>query len=297
MISKKEYKDFLKILLKMINLDDEFSILLNETPQTFFVAHKLGKGNSSTVYKIINLKDHRDSYAVKVIDKNSMLKSSASKRIKEELEILQCFKNDLHPCSNIVKFLTYEDNDIFNSLFIIFECCDTTLQAVLKQHKVIPYNNLKIHAKDILQGLIYIHSKNIVHMDIKPANILIRDNIAKISDFGLSRRNANVPAWYYTGTPNYMAPEVLENKLRTTFEPDIWSFGVLLYVCSVGDAPFQDPNNSVNATFDNIKNCQYTGIHPKELMQDLSVTIINCLTPMNTRPTSVDLGAYEYFKN
>jgi serine/threonine-protein kinase Chk2 len=96
------------------------------------------------------------------------------------------------------------------------------------------------------------HERNIVHRDIKPENILVIDKElnVKIADFGLAKIIGEESfTTTLCGTPSYVAPEILEqsNRRRYTRAVDIWSLGVVLYICLCGFPPFSDePTPSVS---------------------------------------------------
>ena len=92
-----------------------------------------------------------------------------------------------------------------------------------------------------MEGIKYIHSKNIVHRDLKLGNLFLTGNMQlKIGDFGLSERilGPNHKSQSLSGTPNYIAPEILM-KGGHSFEVDIWAIGVIAYTLLVGAPPFQ----------------------------------------------------------
>ena len=75
------------------------------------------------------------------------------------------------------------------------------------------------------------HSKNIIHRDIKPRNIFLgKNNEVKVGDFGLATKLEFDGELKKTicGTPNYIAPEVLDGKVGHSYEVDIWSLGVIM---------------------------------------------------------------------
>ena len=98
--------------------------------------------------------------------------------------------------------------------------------------------------KQIIEGLKYCHSKNILHRDIKLDNILLSsEGDVKICDFGVSKlvRNGEIMT-EQCGTPAYISPEVFENKGYEGYASDIWSAGVVLYAMLYGTVPFKASN-------------------------------------------------------
>ncbi|WP_282782645.1 serine/threonine-protein kinase, partial [Phaeodactylibacter xiamenensis] len=102
----------------------------------------------------------------------------------------------------------------------------------------------------ILEGIQHLHDNDVIHRDLKPANILVsRDDskpIAKIIDFGISkelnRPETSVSA--KVGTPEYMAPEQINNNRNSTYNIDLWSYGVILYRLLSGEMPFGSVENN-----------------------------------------------------
>lgn len=91
------------------------------------------------------------------------------------------------------------------------------------------------------KGIQYIHSKNIVHRDLKLGNLFLTAKMElKIGDFGLSEyiTSQHDRLTSVSGTPNYIAPEILDKKGHS-YEVDIWAIGVIAYTLLVGAPPFQ----------------------------------------------------------
>ena len=87
----------------------------------------------------------------------------------------------------------------------------------------------------ILFGISVLHSKKVLHRDLKSANIFLTSNkTIKIGDFGISKVLDNTSAKTFVGTPYYLSPEVCENR-PYDFKSDLWSLGCILYeLCTLG---------------------------------------------------------------
>lgn len=106
----------------------------------------------------------------------------------------------------------------------------------------------------MFQGVKYLHERNIIHRDIKPENILVIDKelSVKLADFGLAKIIGE-ESFITTicGTPSYVAPEILENSKhrKYTRAVDVWSLGVVLYICLCGFPPFSDELYSTESPY------------------------------------------------
>ena len=94
--------------------------------------------------------------------------------------------------------------------------------------------------KQIVEGMLYIHGQGVLHRDIKLDNILIdnKDQI-KICDFGISRPLPNKKMSEQSGTPAFMAPEIIAGEGYEGFGSDVWSLGVVFYCLVAGTLPFR----------------------------------------------------------
>ncbi|KAL2271308.1 hypothetical protein VTJ83DRAFT_679 [Remersonia thermophila] len=111
----------------------------------------------------------------------------------------------------------------------------------------------------LFEGIKYLHDRNMVHRDIKPENILLMDEedlTVKIGDFGLAKIVGEASfTTTLCGTPSYVAPEILVQgrQRRYTKAVDIWSLGVVLYICLCGFPPFSDELRSDKFPYDLIE--------------------------------------------
>ena len=92
----------------------------------------------------------------------------------------------------------------------------------------------------ILQGLTYMHARQICHRDIKLENLIFNEatETVKIIDFGFST-SCKEKLKVFCGTPSYMAPEIVSKKEYSGAAADVWSSGVVMYVMLTGDLPFK----------------------------------------------------------
>ena len=189
----------------------------------------LGSGSFGDVKKGVH-KESKEIRAIKIIPKTYNYEDERKKMI-EEITIMK--KLD-HP--NIVKIYEFFEDE--NSIYIIMEYLEGgELFDILNKKKSFSEKESAEILKNILEGLSYLHSKNIAHRDLKPENILFTKNgILKIVDFGSSTVIKCKKKNKQYGTPYYVAPEVLRGSYDT--KCDIWSCGVILYSLLSGFPPF-----------------------------------------------------------
>ena len=123
----------------------------------------------------------------------------------------------------------------------------------------------RFYFRQLISGIMFCHEQGVAHRDLKPENLLLDESgNLKISDFGLSAfttgqegGEARQTLLHTTcGTPNYVAPEVLEDQGYDGKHADIWSCGVILYVLLAGFLPFDEP--TMSALFEKIQRAEYT---------------------------------------
>ena len=179
---------------------------------------KIGSGTYSTVFKCKN--------------KEGFLFASKEIDVKEnnhsilEIDIMSRLN---HP--NILGSIGISVSFSRKNIYINMELATTNLDKLLREKSLNKKEKIKI-LKDVITGLVYLHSNNIAHLDLKPENILcqINDNgyIGKICDFGLSLYiiEIGVSTSSKRTTYTYRAPEVQKNY--NTLNSDVWSLGILI---------------------------------------------------------------------
>lgn len=129
---------------------------------------------------------------------------------------------------------------------------------MLKKRKKLTPKEVKYFMIQILSAVQHMHSNRIIHRDLKMGNIFINKNMElKVGDFGLATKLEFPEEKKRTvcGTPNYIAPEIIEGTAGHSYEVDIWSCGVICYALAFGKPPFE--TNEVKSTYAKIKLCKY----------------------------------------
>eukprot|EP01017_Pseudomicrothorax_dubius_P050961 TRINITY_DN9731_c0_g1_i1.p1 TRINITY_DN9731_c0_g1~~TRINITY_DN9731_c0_g1_i1.p1 ORF type:complete len:474 (+),score=34.83 TRINITY_DN9731_c0_g1_i1:570-1991(+) len=143
----------------------------------------------------------------------------------------------------------------------------------------------------------YLHSNRVIHRDLKLGNIFLNDKLeVKIGDFGLATRLEFEGERKRTicGTPNYIAPEILEGKSGHSYEVDVWAIGIICYAILCGRPPFE--TTEVKATYKRIRNLQYsfpTGVQ----ISDSARTFIQSILVLDPskRPSLKELLEHPFF--
>jgi polo-like kinase 1 len=125
----------------------------------------------------------------------------------------------------------------------MFEYCENKdLSSLLKKRRKLKEIEVQYYIYQLIQALIHLQERNIIHRDIKLENIFLTEKLElKLGDFGLARK-LNYPeakCYDFAGTPAYMAPEIFEIKPSYTLKADIWPIGVIMYQLLLGELPFK----------------------------------------------------------
>ena len=177
---------------------------------------------------------------MKIMSKVKIIRKNSVKNINNEKKFLSL----LHHPFLVNMICSFQDND---NLYLVMELL---LGGDMRYHinKKIVYNRkkdenqLKFIAGCVLIGLNYIHEKKIIHKDIKPENLVYdAEGYLHITDFGISKIYTPQNAKENSGTPGYMAPEVLFNKDHD-YCVDFFSLGVCLYELLMGKRPYHGHN-------------------------------------------------------
>jgi len=183
--------------------------------------------------------------------------------VKNEAKILSSLNSKY-----VVKYL--ESFVLNNNLNIVMEYCDggdlsLYLKENIKTGKFLPEEKIWKIFIQICLGINYIHSKNILHRDLKTMNIfLMKDERVRIGDLGVARvLNQNSFAKTFVGTPYYLSPEICEEKPYNE-KSDMWALGCILYEMATYKHPFNASNQGaliikiLTGTYEQINNKDYS---------------------------------------
>ena len=161
---------------------------------------------------------------------------SAQNAYHREKRIISSLK---HPY--IVSFIPHlkEKDEQDNSLLVMEFAPYGDFFDLIMSRKLTNEVLIRTYFYQLVKGIEYLHSMGIAHLDLKLDNLLLgKDYLLKITDFDLAHsiRETNKPV--SRGTTGYRAPEVWEEKFQDVFAADIYSLGIILFICFAGEFPF-----------------------------------------------------------
>jgi serine/threonine protein kinase len=218
--------------------------------QKYDIGDLIEKGNFSEIYKCINKMNSNLSAGKKISLENYEKKNLSY--IYEE-NILKCVNHQ-----NIIKYKESFSDDKDHYIITDYYPNGNLYNLFRKRRNKFNEFEIKNYLIQMVNALIYLKQNNIIHRDIKPHHFVISDDFQlKLCGFHLARKikfkldkiKGNA------GTPNYMAPEIVKNE-NYSFEVDVWSLGVTIYVLSIGNVPFIGKTR--DEVWDKIKLGQYS---------------------------------------
>ena len=208
----------------------------------------LGIGSFGKVL-LVRKNSNSKLYAMKILKKQKLRKTNQQEHTKSERNLLVKLN------SPFIVTLYYAFQDKIH-LYIVTEFMQGgELFFHLYRETFFENEKAKFYAAEIILALNYIHSNNMIYRDLKPENILLgKDGHIKLTDFGMCKILSKKKKKTFTicGTPQYIAPEILENK-GYDYKCDYWSLGCLTYEMLVGNPPFKLDKNKLDLSVFNNK--------------------------------------------
>ena len=149
----------------------------------------------------------------------------------------------------------------------------------------------------LIKALKYLHSHRVIHRDLKLGNLFLTEKMElKVGDFGLATKLDFEGERKRTvcGTPNYIAPEILDGKTGHSYEVDIWSLGVIIYTLIIGKPPFE--TRDVKTTYKRIKMNAYT-FPENAIISEAAKNLIGQILVLDPgkRPTLDQILTHDFF--
>uniref|UniRef100_A0A5S6QVC2 non-specific serine/threonine protein kinase n=1 Tax=Trichuris muris TaxID=70415 RepID=A0A5S6QVC2_TRIMR len=199
----------------------------------FVLLKVLGKGTFGRV--ILAREKHTDElFAIKILKKEVIIAKDEVAHTLTENRVLQKTK---HPFLTSLKY-SFQTSD--RLCFVMEYACGGELFFHLQRERLFTEERTRFYGAEIVSALAYLHENNIVYRDIKLENLLLdRDGHIKIADFGLCKEDISFgeKTKTFCGTPEYLAPEVLEENDYGR-AVDWWGTGVVMYEMMCGRLPF-----------------------------------------------------------
>jgi serine/threonine protein kinase len=197
----------------------------------FKFLYVIGKGGFGRVWKIQSKKT-KIKYALKEMSKLKIIDKKSEKSINSEREFLSKLN---HPFIVNMHY-AFQDSD---NLYLVMDLLNGgDLRYHISRYRKFSEEQTRFFIANIIYGLEYIHNNNVIHRDLKPENLVLDENgYVRITDFGIAKENMPDNSSETSGTPGYMAPEVMKSK-NHSFPVDFFAVGVIGYEFMIGNRPY-----------------------------------------------------------
>uniref|UniRef100_A0A7E4V1A8 cGMP-dependent protein kinase n=1 Tax=Panagrellus redivivus TaxID=6233 RepID=A0A7E4V1A8_PANRE len=194
----------------------------------------LGVGGFGRVELVCINNDKTKTFALKALKKKHIVDTRQQEHIFAERNIMLETRSDW-----IVKlYTTFRDSKY---VYMLLEAClGGELWTTLRDRGHFDDYTARFYVACVLEGLEYLHRKNIVYRDLKPENCLLtQSGYLKLVDFGFAKKLASGrKTWTFCGTPEYVSPEIILNKGHDQ-AADYWALGIYICELMLGRPPFQ----------------------------------------------------------
>jgi len=221
-------------------LTDVLARLTESLAGRYQVQRELGAGGMATVYRAVDLKHQRD-VAIKVLHPELGAALGGDRFLSE----IRTTARLQHP--HILPLLDSGEAD--GLLYYVMPLVTgETLRQRLERENQLPINDAISIAREVADALGYAHGLGVIHRDVKPENILLRDGHALVADFGIALAVQTAGGARMTqtglslGTPQYMSPEQAMGERTIDGRSDVYALGAVVYEMLAGEPPFTGPN-------------------------------------------------------
>ncbi|KAK4046507.1 Suppressor of Sensor Kinase (SLN1) [Microbotryomycetes sp. JL201] len=284
----------------------------------------IGAGTFGTVYLAVNL-DSGQELAVKEIRFQALANAPhLIKTVRDEMKVMEMLRHE-----NIVQYYGIEVHR--DKVYIFEEYCPGGSLANLLEHGPIQEELIvQLYALQMLNGLVYLHSQDVVHRDIKPDNILLDANgTIKFVDFGaakvlvkgqktlaglsrmaaqgkghfLDAANGAIPGAEQnslTGTPMYLSPETVKGERRgKKGAMDVWAVGCVVLECVTGHRPWSNLDNEWAIMFTIGIASQHPPLPTRDQLSELGIDFLRAALTIDPdeRPTAAELLDHPWIKD
>ncbi|KAH1008358.1 hypothetical protein HUJ05_008917 [Dendroctonus ponderosae] len=220
-----------------------------EFKSRYEVQEELGKGRFGVVHKVVD-KSTNQKLAAKFIRCRT---PKDKEKVQEEINIMNLLRHQ-----KLLQLAAAFENPKETIMIMEYISGGELFERVVADDFTLTEKDCILFMRQICEGVAYMHSQNVVHLDLKPENIMCHTRTSheiKIIDFGLAQKiNPDVPVRVLFGTPEFIPPEII-NYEPIGIESDMWSLGVICYVLLSGLSPFMGDTDS--ETFANITRSDY----------------------------------------
>nr|XP_058911144.1 striated muscle preferentially expressed protein kinase isoform X5 [Kogia breviceps] len=256
----------------------------------FYDIHQeIGRGAFSYLRRVVERNSGLE-FAAKFIPSQAKPKASAWR----EARLLARLQHDC-----ILYF--HEAFERRRGLVIVTELCTEELLERMARKPTVCESEIRAYMRQVLEGIGYLHKNRVLHLDVKPENLLVWDGVegeeqVRICDFGNAQElTPGEPQYCQYGTPEFVAPEVV-NQTPVSGVTDIWPVGVVAFLCLTGISPFVGENDQT--TLMNIRNYNVAFEETTflSLSREARGFLIKVLVRDRLRPTAEETLEHPWFK-
>ncbi|XP_060049624.1 striated muscle preferentially expressed protein kinase isoform X2 [Erinaceus europaeus] len=256
----------------------------------FYDIHQeIGRGAFSYLRRVVE-RSSRLEFAAKFIPSQAKPKASAWR----EARLLARLQHDC-----VLYF--HEAFERRHGLVIVTELCTEELLQRMARKPTVCESEIRAYMRQVLEGICYLHQSHVLHLDVKPENLLVWDGAegeeqVRICDFGNAQElTPGEPQYCQYGTPEFVAPEIV-NQTPVSGATDIWPVGVVAFLCLTGISPFVGEND--RTTLLNIQN--YNVAFEENTFLSLSrearAFLIKVLVQDRLRPSAEETLEHPWFR-